>query len=92
MTKYEYAVFANTRTLGYSPSDADWYPTITEAITAAREYIADGTKAEDVEVLKFNIFTDSVAWTAPITFDEDGNAWSESTGAREEMGFIQGQF
>lgn len=87
----EYAVFTNATT-PECPDDAYWYSTITEAMDAAREFIADGTKAEDVEVLKFRTDSGDVAWTAPITFDEEGNAWSESAGAREEMGFIQGQF
>ena len=89
--KIEYAVFTNA-TNPSCPSDADWYPTIGEAMEAAREYIADGTPAQDVEVLKFRTDSGDVAWAAPITFDEEGNAWSESAGAREEMGFIQGQF
>lgn len=89
--KIEYAVFTNA-TNPSCPDDAYWYPTINEAMTAAREFIADGTKAQDVEVLKFRTDSGDAAWTASITFDEDGNARSEDAGARKEMSFIQGQF
>ena len=92
MTNYEYAVFTNASNLDCSPDDADWYTNIQDAMNAAREAIAEGTEAWNVEVLKFNVSTDSVCWNAPITFDEDGGAWSEDADARDELGFIQGQF
>lgn len=85
-------MFTNATSATRCPDDADWYDTLQEAMSAAREAIADGTPAKDVEVLKFCTDSDDVAWNAPITFDEDGSAWSEGSGAREEMGFIQGQF
>ena len=90
--KIEYAVFTNATNPACCPDDADWYSTIAEAMSAAREAIADGTPAQDVEVLKFRTDSGDVAWNAPITFSEDGGAWSEDAGAREELGFIQGQF
>lgn len=92
MKKFEYAVFTNATSATRCPDDADWFATLPEAMDAAREAIADGASPEDVEVLKFNTTDDVVVWNAPITFEADGAAWSDDAGAREEMGFIQGQF
>lgn len=92
MKKFEYAVFTNATNPACCPDDADWFGTLPEAMEAAREAIANGTPALDVEVQKFWTDAGDVAWNAPITFSEDGGAWSEDAGAREELGFIQGQF
>lgn len=67
----------------------DWYSSLGEAMTAAREAIEDGENAGDLEIMSFTPDGDC-RWDFPITFDEDGGAWSKDETAREEMGFVQG--
>ena len=69
----------------------DWYSSLGEAMTAAREAIDDGEAANKIEIMGFTTDGDC-RWDFPITFDEDGDAWSKDETAREEMGFVQGQF
>lgn len=68
----------------------DWYDKLDDALDAAWEAIEDGEDATEIEIMSFNDNGDC-RWDFPITFDEDG-AWSEDETAREEMGFVQGQF
>lgn len=67
----------------------DWYSSLDEAMTAAREAIEDGEDAGALEIMSFTPDGDC-RWDFPITFDEDGGAWSKDETAREEMGFVQG--
>lgn len=69
----------------------DWYDKLDDALDAAWESIEDGENAAEIEVRSFNDNGDC-RWDFPITFDEGGRAWSEDETAREEMGFVQGQF
>lgn len=69
----------------------DWYDKLDDALDAAWEAIEDGEDAAEIEVRSFNDNGDC-RWDFPITFDADGRAWSEDETAREEMGFVQGQF
>ena len=69
----------------------DWYDKLDDALDAAWEAIEDGEDATEIEIMSFNGNGDC-RWDFPITFDEDWRAWSEDETAREEMGFVQGQF
>lgn len=64
----------------------DWYSSLTEAMATAREAIEDGEAANEIEIMGFTTDGDC-RWDFPITFDEDGGAWSEDETAREEMDF-----
>lgn len=68
---------------------ADWHDDLGSAMTAAREAIDEGCKADDVTIMKFYTDCGECAWDAYITFDDQGRAWSESWAAREDMGVIQ---
>lgn len=65
----------------------DWYSSLTEALSAAREAIEDGEAANEIEIMGFTTDGDC-RWDFPITFDADGGAWSKDETAREEMGLV----
>ena len=67
----------------------DWYDKLDDALDAAWEAIEDGDDAAEIEIRSFNDDGDC-RWDFPITFADDGSAWSEDETAREEMGIFQG--
>lgn len=69
----------------------DWYGKLDDAIDAAFAAVMDGEDAAEIEIMSFTADGDC-RWDFPITFADDGSAWSEDETAREEMGCIQGQF
>ena len=69
----------------------DWYDRLDDALDAAREAIEDGEDAAEIEVRSFTDDGDC-RWDFPITFFDNGGAWSEDATAREEMGCIQYQY
>lgn len=68
-----------------------WFSALFDAMAVARGAIEDGEDAAEIEVMSFTDDGDC-RWDFPITFDADGRAWSDDEAAREEMGFVQGQF
>lgn len=60
-------------------------------MAVARGAIEDGEDAAEIEIMSFTDDGDC-RWDFPITFADDGSAWSGDETAREEMGFVQGQF
>lgn len=63
----------------------DWYDKLGYALGAAFNAIMDGESAAGIEIMSFDINSDC-RWNFPITFADDGSAWSKDETAREEMG------
>nr|DAW42975.1 MAG TPA: hypothetical protein [Caudoviricetes sp.] len=71
----------------WEPLDAiDWYDKLGDAIDAAFESIMAGEAAAGIEIMSFDANGDC-RWDFPITFADDGSAWSEDETAREEIDF-----
>lgn len=66
--------------------DIDWYDKLGDAIDAAFESIMAGEAAAGIEIMSFDVNSDC-RWDFPITFADDGSAWSEDETALEEIDF-----
>ena len=71
----------------WEPLDAiELYGKLGYALGAAFNAIMDGESAAGIEIMSFDVNSDC-RWDFPITFADDGSAWSEDETAREEMDF-----
>lgn len=68
-----------------------WFSALFDAMAVAHGAIEDGEDAAGIEIMSFDV-DGNCCWDFPITFAVDGSAWSGDETAREEMGFVQGQF
>ena len=84
----EFALYMGDNLEAQDNDMADWFDNLDVAIEAARDAIENG-ETKTAEIRAFDTDTGDCWWDYPITIDENGDAWSESYAAREEMGCIQ---
>ena len=63
-----------------------WFSALFDAMAVARGAIMDGESAAGIEIMSFDVNSDC-RWDFPITFADDGSAWSEDETALEEIDF-----
>lgn len=84
----EYGLMHEDQVLDWDPDAIDWYGKLDDALGAAFDAIMGGEAAAKMKVISLDV-DGNCRWDFPITFADDGSAWSEDETAREEMDLVR---